>query len=342
MKKILTAIDLFSGCGGLSQGLKDAGFNILAAVEFESKARETYSLNHPEVPLIGLDIRNVSVKQILKSTGIKKGELDLLAGCPPCQGFSTLRHRNGKEHSPDERNDLIDEFSRLAIGLRPKIIIMENVPSLEKFNKFQSFVLSLEKSGYKVNYKILDVSLYGVPQRRKRLILAASRIGSAELCEPFKNKISVRTAIGNLPEVGDSNDPVHDLTSKGRSPRIQALIQAIPKNGGSRNSLPPSMQLNCHQKQNGFNDVYGRMKWDDVSPTITSGCTNPSKGRFIHPEKNRPITLREAAILQGFPLTYKFIIAHGKESISLMIGNALPPPFIMAHTKIISKGLRNE
>lgn len=341
MKKILTAIDLFSGCGGLSQGLKDADFKVLAAVEFNSKARETYSLNHPEVPLVGLDIRHISVKQILKSTGIRKGELDLLAGCPPCQGFSTLRHRNGKEHSLDKRNDLIDEFSRLALGLRPKLIMMENVPGLAKFDKFQSFVLSLKKAGYTVNYKILDVSLYGVPQRRKRLILAASRVGVAELSEPLPNKISVRTAIGNLPEVGESNDPVHDLASKGHSLRIQTLIEAIPKNGGSRCSLPLSMQLNCHREQSGFNDVYGRMKWDDVSPTITSGCTNPSKGRFIHPEKNRSITLREAAILQGFPVTYKFNIAHGKGSVSLMIGNALPPPFIMAHTMAMSKGLRN-
>lgn len=117
------------------------------------------------------------------------------------------------------------------------------------------------------------------------------------------------------------------------------MIEAIPKDGGSRHSLPTSMKLGCHAKTSGFNDVYGRMKWDDVAPTITSGCSNPSKGRFIHPYEDRPITLREAALLQGFPADYRFNITHGKEAIALMIGNALPPAFIAAHGKAMAEGL---
>jgi DNA (cytosine-5)-methyltransferase 1 len=335
------AIDLFSGCGGLTQGLKDAGFKVLAAVEIDAKARETFQLNHSDVDLLGSNIRNVTIDQVLSECAIKKGQLDLLAGCPPCQGFSLLRSRNGKDATPDPRNDLIDEFARLALGLRPKMVMMENVPALAKYDKFQLFVDRLQADGYLVRIEVLDVGSFGVPQRRKRLILSASRVGAPCLAEPSPNRRTVRDAIGGLEKAGPGGDVCHDSTSRRRSARIQALIEAIPKDGGSRHSLPQEMKLGCHSRTSGFNDVYGRMKWDDVAPTITSGCYNPSKGRFLHPCENRPITLREAALLQGFPRAYKFKIEHGKEAIALMIGNALPPPFIAAHTKAMVQGLRN-
>ena len=339
MSKILTALDLFSGCGGLSQGLKDAGFKVLGAIEIDSKASETFNLNHPEVPIVGKDIREVNAAELLGKIGLKCGELDLLAGCPPCQGFSSIRRRNKKNAVDDSRNDLIDDFSRIAFGLLPKLIMMENVPGLATYEKFLAFVKLLKNSGYEVVYKVLDVSQFGVPQRRKRLILSASRIGDPNLASPDSRRIFVREAIGALAPAGSSGDSLHDFLSTKRSERVQKLIAAIPKNGGSRSSLPPYMQLNCHKNNSGFNDVYGRIKWDDVSPTITGGCTNPSKGRFLHPEYDRAITLREAALLQGFPSDYKFNISHGRQAISLMIGNALPPPFIAAHTKLMAKGL---
>jgi len=335
-----TAIDLFSGCGGLSRGLKDAGFRVVAAVEIDGKARETYSLNHLEVPLVGDDIRKVRPSQLMKACGLKKGQLDLLAGCPPCQGFSTLRVRKGRIAAPDDRNNLIDEFARLALALRPKMIMMENVPALSRYAKFKDFVLNLKRNGYTVVTEVLDVSFFGVPQRRKRLILSASRVSAPQLASTREKRLSVRDAIGALPRAGDSGDPLHDCSATPRSPRVQAIIEAIPKDGGSRSSLPAGMQLVCHDRTSGFNDVYGRMRWDDVSPTITSGCSNPSKGRFIHPEENRPISLREAALLQGFPKDYRFDISHGKESIALMIGNALPPPFIAAHSRAMLQGLK--
>jgi DNA (cytosine-5)-methyltransferase 1 len=335
-----TAIDLFSGCGGLSLGLKYAGFTVLAAVEIDSKARETYALNHPEVPLVGTDIRKVSGAQLLRSCNLKRGQLDLLAGCPPCQGFSTLRARNGHAAAPDARNDLIDEFARLAITLRPKMVMMENVPALARYEKFTDFVEKLEQEGYKVITKVLDTSCFGVPQRRKRLILSASRVGAPLLASPQQDRMTVRDAIGHLKSSGHSGDLLHDIQSTRRSSRVQAMIATIPKDGGSRNSLPDNMKLGCHKKTTGFNDVYGRMKWDDVAPTITSGCSNPSKGRFIHPNEDRPISLREAALLQGFPVGYRFNLLHGKQSIALMIGNALPPPFIAAHSKAMIQGLK--
>ena len=335
-----TAIDLFAGCGGLSQGLKEASFRVVAAVELDLKARATYALNHADVPLVGADIRKVSAAQIFRETGLKRGQLDLLAGCPPCQGFSTLRAKNGQAIAADSRNDLIDEFSRLALALRPKLVMMENVPALSKFNKFNSLVKRLELGGYSVTFKIVDVRYFGVPQRRKRLILSASRVGLPRLASALNMKKSVRDAIGSLARAGESGDALHDLPVKNRTARVQAMIDSIPKDGGSRHTLPAYMQLACHARTSGFNDVYGRMKWDDVAPTITSGCTNPSKGRFIHPQENRPITLREASLLQGFPADYQFDVLHGKEAIALMIGNALPPAFIAAQGRSMAEGLR--
>jgi DNA (cytosine-5)-methyltransferase 1 len=335
-----TAIDLFSGCGGLSRGLKDAGFKVVGAVEIDDKARETYALNHRDTPLVGTDIRNISAAQLLRSCELKRGQLDLLAGCPPCQGFSTLRARNGRPAVPDVRNDLIDEFARLALALRPKMVMMENVPALAHYEKFTDFVTRLQRVGYQVETKVLDVSYFGVPQRRKRLILSASRVGAPRLALASEDRKTVRGAIGGLGMVGTSGDLLHDWPSTRRSARVQAMIEAIPKDGGSRHSLPASMKLGCHKKTSGFNDVYGRMKWDDVSPTITGGCSNPSKGRFIHPAEDRPITLREAALLQGFPEDYGFNLLHGKVSIALMIGNALPPPFIAAHSRAMAQGLK--
>lgn len=339
MRNSYTAIDLFSGCGGLSRGLKDAGFQVLAAVELDSKARETYELNHKDVPLVGTDIRKVTAAQLMRSCGLKRGQLDLMAGCPPCQGFSTLRARNGRPAAPDSRNELIDDFARLALALRPKMVMMENVPALANYEKFAKFVNNLEQAGYQVVVQVLDASHFGVPQRRKRLILSASRVGPPRLATAVDGKKTVRTTIDSLMRAGESGDSLHDYPTKNRSARVQAIIEAIPKDGGSRHSLPASMRLGCHAKTSGFNDVYGRMKWDDVAPTITSGCSNPSKGRFIHPYEDRPITLREAALLQGFPADYRFNITHGKEAIALMVGNALPPPFIAAHARAMAEGL---
>lgn len=334
-----TAIDLFSGCGGLTRGLKDAGYRVLAAVEIDRKACETYRANHQNVVLLSEDIRQVSSAKLMRIAGLKKGQLDLLAGCPPCQGFSTLRARNGQAAAADPRNDLVDEFARLALALRPKMIMMENVPALAKYEKFLNFVERLSANGYKVISKVLDVSDFGVPQRRKRLILSASRVGQPRLATKSATRTTVREAIGDLLPAGKSGDALHDIPTNRRSARVQAMIEAIPKNGGSRHSLPDFLKLRCHGKTSGFNDVYGRMQWEDVSPTITSGCSNPSKGRFIHPDQDRPITLREAALLQSFPSNYRFEVSHGKEAIALMIGNALPPKFIAAQGRAMAQGL---
>lgn len=332
------AIDLFSGCGGLTQGLRDAGFTVGAAVEIDALAAETYAANHPKVKLFNGDIRGISAAEIMEACGVARGELDLLAGCPPCQGFSRIRLNNKKERMDDPRNRLIDEVLRLIGELQPKVVMLENVPNLARYTRYLNFKRGLRKLGYDVVDKVLDVADFGVPQRRKRLVVLASRLGQISHPAPVDKRKTVRDAIATLPADIVDNDPLHNLGEQ-RSERVRQLIKAIPKDGGSRTALSPGLALKCHEKQDGFYDVYGRMKWDDVSPTITGGCINPSKGRFLHPMEDRAITLREAALLQSFPPGYVFSLRRGKYAAAEMIGNALPPVFSRMQAEVIRKHL---
>lgn len=329
-----TAIDLFSGAGGLTQGLKQAGFNVVGAVENHKTYAESFRLNHPATLLEEGDIVEVDPIKYMKLLGLKVGELDLLAGCPPCQGYSTIGTRNrGKRDDP--RNELVYEVLRFAIAFQPKTIMMENVPALDKDARLQKLISDLEDLGYSVDHKVLKMSHYGVPQARRRMIMLASRLGNIEVVKQeldTSKMATVRDAISFLPPVGKSGDPLHDITEN-RSEKVKKLISMIPKDGGSRTDLGEEYQLECHKKTNGFRDVYGRMAWNKPSPTITGGCNSPSKGRFLHPEENRGITLREAALLQTFPQGYKFSFKSGKQGVAMMIGNALPPTFIEFHAK---------
>ncbi len=336
----LTAIDLFAGCGGLTQGLKRAGFTVLGAVEIDSKAVEVYRLNHPEVEVFARDIRDLQAREILKRLQLEKGALGLLAGCPPCQGFSRMRTLNSGKAVKDPRNSLIKDFLRLVKQLRPKAIMMENVPGLAADRRFKSFKFQLRKLGYKGEDDVLNAADYGVPQRRNRLIYIAALSYSATFGHPVREKKTVRDAIAGLGTAGKSGDPIHDLPEQ-RSAKVVDRIKKIPKNGGGRQDLPRREQLECHKGCDGFKDVYGRMAWKELAPTITSGCFNPSKGRFLHPSRNRTITMREAALLQGFPKKYKFKAEHGKVTVARLIGNALPPPFIASHARSLKRTLQN-
>lgn len=300
----------------------------------------TYKENHRDVTLWQKDIRKLDPYELIDTLGLKKTQLDLLAGCPPCQGFSTLRTLNGAINVDDPRNDLVMEFERFVEILRPRTVMMENVPRLGNTKQFDTFCKKLEKLGYWGKHRILDAANYGVPQRRRRLIYLAGIGVDVPFAEGDGERNTVRKAIGSLPKAGQSGDPTHDIPEK-RTPKVLEIIRRIPKDGGSRRSLPEELQLKCHKQCPGFGDVYGRMAWDTVSPTITGGCYNPSKGRFLHPEENRAITLREAALLQGFPHQYTFPPDISKEALAGMIGNALPPSFIAAHATSIKQILRN-
>jgi DNA (cytosine-5)-methyltransferase 1 len=318
------AIDLFSGCGGLSQGLRSAGFDVVAAFDNDADSIAAYKLNHPKTKVFEGDIRDVDTAEIRK---LLNGQpLHFLAGCPPCQGFSSMRRLNKKRSKRDPRNNLILQYLRFVKELRPLAIMMENVPGLINYTLFKQVFAELQRLGYKPKLQPIRIQEYGVPQRRRRLVVVGSLLGDLNIAEPTDESVTVRDVIGHLEAVSRTKDPVHRIV-KVHTPEVMDRIKATPKNGGSRADVP-EYELACHKGEKvGFRDVYGRMRWNDYSPTITGGCLNPSKGRFLHPEKNRAITAREAALLQTFPRTYKFPADISKTSIALMIGNALPPKF---------------
>jgi DNA (cytosine-5)-methyltransferase 1 len=285
------------------------------------------------------DIRRLSASSLKRKLDLRKGQVDLIAGCPPCQAFSAMRTLNGSRVVRGGGKNLVFEFVRFVRALLPRAIMMENVPGLSRDRRMPSVLRQLSKLGYACEFRVLDVADYGVPQRRRRLILLGSRSGRVQFASPSKRRKTVRDAIGMLPKPGHSGDPIHDLVGK-HGPKVSALIKRIRRNGGSRTELPRHSQLECHKSTTGFKDVYGRMAWDKVAPTITTGCVNPSKGRFLHPVQNRAVTLREAALLQSFPPCYYFSLESGKFPAASLIGNALPPEFVRRHARKIAAHLR--
>jgi DNA (cytosine-5)-methyltransferase 1 len=201
-----------------------------------------------------------------------------------------------------------------------------------------ALLASLRELGYKVRVGVFDAAAFNVPQRRRRVIVLGSKYGEVDFPRPARTSPNVRDAIGKLRPHGRSRDPLHDLRES-RSDHVRELIRSIPRNGGSRADAGDEYVLDCHLTFDGFHDVYGRMAWDAVAPTITGGCVNPSKGRFLHPEKHRCITLREAALLQTFPRRYKFALRKGKFAVAEMIGNALPPEFVRRHAVAVRRHL---
>jgi DNA (cytosine-5)-methyltransferase 1 len=336
----LTAIDLFCGAGGLTQGLRKSGFRVLAAVDNAPLAVKAYELNHPGTEVLTGDICHLSPLQIAAKVGLKPGELDLLAGCPPCQGFSSLRTRRRSPSVNDPRNVLVGQFGRFAEALRPRALLMENVPGLAKDIRLRLLLSRLRQLDYRLTYGVLDASEYGVPQRRRRFVLIGLRGRRIGFAEPAKRRRTVRGAIARLKSPALSDDPLHNH-GEVRSGKVQKRIREIPAEGSLR-AMGDAHQLPCHKRTNGFFDIYARMVWKEPAPTITGGCINPSKGRFLHPEQHRAITLREAALLQSFPPQYKFPLDEGKYRAAELIGNALPPRFVARQAKEIALALRSE
>lgn len=337
----LTAIDLFAGGGGLTVGLKRAGFQVVAAVELDKDAAATYRANHEEVELIEDDIQNVTGDRLLRAS--PTGAIDLVAGCPPCQGFSSL---TAKYRRDDPRNRLVAEMERLVEEVAPRAVMMENVPGLEMkgLARLQRFEARLRRLGYVVNRQVLQVADYGIPQRRRRLVLLAakglgvlmpqrthSRFGDDQL----RRWTAVRTVLKNMPrpvtlqesfKLGDGPQDfdwhvVRTLSDENRRRLKRARV------GRSWTSIDKRLRPLCHKDRSvGFSNVYGRMRWVEPSPTITGGCTTFSKGRFGHPTQLRTISVREAALLQTFPKNYIFD-TDMMEAACDIIGNALPCKF---------------
>lgn len=348
----LTAIDVFAGGGGLTVGLERAGFKVLAAVEIEQHAYATYKANHPQVRCLKQDIQSVSGAALLDAAGTK--EIDMLAGCPPCQGFTSL---TAKYRRDDPRNALIFEMSRLADEIRPRAIMMENVPGLTQKGacRYADLKAQLEELGYKLTDGVLEVADYGVPQFRRRLVLLGGRGFKIDLPPPThaKGGSDGRSAWRTVRDaIGHTDDPVELTAAKKRgplertdwhivrtlSPTNRKRIQAAEA-GKTWPSIPAELRPACHQGDyRGFTNVYGRMSWDSPAPTITAGCTTFSKGRFGHPKADRTISVREAALLQTFPSGYKFDVPY-MEHVCNIVGNALPCDFAEAVSKQCSDGL---
>lgn len=336
----LTAIDLFCGAGGLTQGLRQSGFRVLAAIDNAPLAVDAYRLNHPGTRVWRRDIRRLPPLEMAAEVGLEPGGLDLLAGCPPCQGFSTLRTKHQGASVEDRRNGLVAQFARFAEALRPRALLMENVPGLADDVRLKRLLTRLRHLNYELTYGVLDAADYGVPQRRRRFVLIGLQGRKVEFAEPAKRRRTVKGAIGRLGSPQESDDPLHNH-GEIRSEKVRRRIEAIPPEGSLR-LMGEDHQLPCHIRSNGFYDIYGRMVWKEPSPTITGGCINPSKGRFLHPDQHRAITLREAALLQSFPPHYEFPLDHGKYRAADLIGNALPPRFVARQARQIASALRSD
>ena len=316
-----TAIDLYCGSGAVTEGLKKEGIRVLAAVDNDPVACNTYRINHPEVNLVEGDIRRVDASALCKPAHI-----DLLIVCAPCQPFSS---QNRRKDQADPRADLVLESLRFIHCLQPKIVFFENVPGITLSGKSKLLKERLEQQGYfHSGPKSLNAADFGVPQRRIRSIMVASR--NQEVTEQFyqylqqSDKISVRDTIQGLRSLSAGERDPYDSMHFARKHSEIALkrLLYIEKDGGSRFSIPYDLQLECHKNTKAYPDVYGRMKWDDVAPTLTTGCTDITRGRFAHPEDDRAISLREAALLQTFPKEYRFFGNSGQ--IARQIGNAVP------------------
>lgn len=345
--RAIAAIDLFCGAGGLTHGFIRGGIKVRAGVDTDPSCEYPFEHNNQNATFINEDVTTLKSEELAKY--YKKGEVRVLAGCAPCQPFSTFRNAYEKklreirtDHKvastnadrDDNRWSLLRSFARLIDDLDPDIVTMENVPQLCKHKIFIEFKNFLEKNKYFVTEKVVDCSKYGIPQRRKRLVLLASKKGEIEL-PPYdlfeKLDNSVKGTIGNLPPVKAGASHPEDRLHKSRDlTRINLKRIRASKPGGTWKDWDQNLLPECYKKETGesFKSVYGRMTWTDPSPVITTQFHNYGTGRFGHPKQNRALTLREAALLQTFPSGYAFV--RDDEPVTLngvgrLIGNAVPP-----------------
>ncbi len=338
----VVAVDLFCGVGGLSYGLKESGVLIKAGVDIDPACRWPFEKN------IGAAFHEKSVREIsgsdVQEMWGKGGAYHLLAGCAPCQPFSS--QRRGADTSNEENWDLLREFGRLVRESEPDFVTMENVTRLKESSVFREFLSALVEEDFCVDYEVLLGTDYGLPQRRKRLVLVASRHGKIAVPSPQPHSaqdVSVERFIGELPALQsgekDPDDPLH--RARALSDLNIARLRAS-KPGGTWRDWPEALRAPCHKRSTGstFASFYGRMDACQPAPTITTQFFNYGCGRFGHPSQLRSITPREAALLQGFPREYHFIPPNGKlnfSSIGKLIGNAVPPPFGAAVGAAITK-----
>ena len=324
------AIDLFCGVGGLSHGLASQGVKVVAGFDLDPACEFPYTANHPGALFVEGDVAKIAGEQL--TTLWSPNAIRLLAGCAPCQPFSSYANTATVDKS---KWRLLKEFARLVEECSPDLVTMENVPRLVGTAPFKAFLRALKQGAYHVAYGVVNAAHYGAPQQRKRLVLIASRLGPVALPEPTHKApaefVTVRQAIGHLPSLTDgeqcTRDPLHIASTL--SPLNRKRIRAS-RPGGTWRDWPIELVAECHQRESGKHSagVYGRMEWDKPAPTMTTLCNGYGNGRFGHPKQHRGITLREAAIFQSFPSDYRFV-ADGKpvviKTLARLIGNAVPP-----------------
>jgi DNA (cytosine-5)-methyltransferase 1 len=334
IQSTMRAVDLFCGSGAVSEALSRNGFKVVAAVDNDPVACRTYRANHPGARLLDKDISTIDPSTDEAFAGGE--QIELLVVCAPCQPFSSQNRKRGAD---DPRANLLLESIKFARALKPACILFENVPGLASsanLAMFEALQGGLRQIGYTLSKpRRIDASALGVPQRRIRCVMVAtpSEAGAHafQTAKLATSRMTVGEAIRGLRELSSGEtDPDDDLHSaRNHNELVLRRLSHIPKDGGSRSALPSALELRCHRgRLNSFPDVYGRMAWNDVAPTLTTGCTDLTRGRFVHPFQDRAITLREAALLQTFPRHYRF--EGNKTQVARQIGNAVPVKMVEA------------
>jgi DNA (cytosine-5)-methyltransferase 1 len=336
------AIDAFAGAGGLSLGLQRAGWDVRLAYDNDPVAVATYELNLESHVLL-LDAAKLTPEELLELAELQPGECDLLAGGPPCQGFSIQRH-DGAE---DPRNLLLARFRDQILGLRPKAFLMENVPALMSRrgrHLVKDLIDATERVGYRCASTTLNAVDYRVPQRRRRAFIVGTAEGVSEFNWPAPargKQLTVEDVFAGLPSPPADGSPHPEIANHYREARLSELnrerIRHVPP-GGGREHLPAHLQLRCHSNGHRHLDTYGRLAWDEPSVTLTARFDSFTRGKFGHPTEDRSITLREGARLQGFPDDYVFAGTRGDGA--RLIGNAVPPPLATALGRALIRALK--
>lgn len=343
----MRVVDLFCGIGGLTHGFELEGLDVVAGVDNDDTCVYGYERNN-KAKFIHKDIADFTSQELNELYGDSK--LKILVGCAPCQPYSGLNRKKGVGRNKTP----LEKFAELVEATQPHIVSMENVRGLantKKYPEFKNFLDILKKNNYQVDYQIVNTSNYGVPQNRNRLVLLASKLGKIYLLPPThkEKKVTVREAIGHLEAINDGETAKDDPLHKARKLSLlnKARIQATPKNGGNSEAWDESLLPDCYRKESGDTykkTVYGRMKWDEPAPTMTTQCTGLGNGRFGHPEQDRAITLREAALIQTFPESYQFIPKDSEvitRHVAKFIGNAVPVKLGAIIAKSIKEHLNN-
>lgn len=330
----INAVDLFCGVGGLTCGVQQAGINVIAGYDIDPRSQFAYEFNN-NARFILKDIKKIDSKEI---TNLFPDDTDIkvLMGCAPCQPFSTYSHKYKNNENTLQKMDLLDYFGKQVEYVQPDIVSMENVPQMVKEKVFDKFIQILKDNNYLIDYKVVFAPDYGVPQKRKRLLLLASKLGEIKLIPAQFNKDNyptLRDTIGNLPKLkaGDTDlsDPLHRSRNLSEL-NLKRIKQSKP--GGTWRDWDEELLLEAYKKKSGasFGSVYGRLEWDKPANTITTQFPGIGNGRFGHPDQDRALSLREGAMLQTFPRDYLFTKPELRENypiaqVALQIGNAVPP-----------------